>query len=282
MLLSGRSLLKIKETFMLRLNQKIALITGAARGIGSAIAECFVSEGATVILSDIQHEDGQKVAALLGKQALYLPLDVSLEADWEKATQYIEQHYGYLDILVNNAGITGFLETTGAHDPEHLDLNSWMTVHATNLNGVALGCKYAIHLMKQSKSASIINISSRSGLVGIPQATAYASSKAAVRNHTKSVALYCAEKRYPIRCNSIHPGAILTPMWEAMLGTGEQREAAIRQIASGIPLGHMGEAMDVAYAALYLASDEAKYITGIELNVDGGILAGSTATPASQ
>ena len=134
--------------------------------------------------------------------------------------------------------------------------------------------------MKSSKAGSIVNISSRSGLVGIPAASAYAASKAAVRNHTKSVALYCAEQQYPIRCNSIHPGAILTPMWDQMLGEGDLREAGIKTIAAGIPLGRMGTPEDVAYAALYLASDEAKYVTGIELNIDGGILAGSTATPS--
>jgi NAD(P)-dependent dehydrogenase (short-subunit alcohol dehydrogenase family) len=184
--------------------------------------------------------------------------------------------------VVNNAGITGFLETSGPHDPENLDMDSWHKVHETNLDGVALGCKYGIRLMKNATSASIVNISSRSGLVGIPAASAYASSKAAVRNHTKSVALYCADKGYPIRCNSIHPGAIFTPMWDAMLGEGAQREAAIRDTAAGVPLGVMGDAEDVAYAALYLASNESKYVTGIELNVDGGILAGSTAAPSGQ
>ncbi|MCG8526331.1 MAG: SDR family oxidoreductase, partial [Opitutales bacterium] len=178
--------------------------------------------------------------------------------------------------------ITGFVETPGPHDPEHLDLDSWHNVHATNLDGVALGCKYAIGLMKQSAAASIVNISSRSGVVGIPAASAYASSKAAVRNHTKSVALYCAQQGYAIRCNSIHPGAILTPMWDTMLGDGEQRDAAIEAIAADVPLGVMGEPNDVAYAALYLASDESKYVTGIELTIDGGILAGSAAAPATE
>ncbi len=132
----------------------------------------------------------------------------------------------------------------------------------------------------KTRGGSIINISSRSGLVGIPRAVAYASSKAAIRNHTKSVALYCAEERYPIRCNSIHPAAILTPMWEPMLGkTEEQRQAALASISQDIPLKKMGEPLDVAYAAVYLASDESKYLTGVELNIDGGILAGAAAAP---
>ncbi|WCN13693.1 glucose 1-dehydrogenase [Marinomonas mediterranea] len=267
---------------MPRLDGKIALITGAARGIGQAVAELFFAEGAQVILSDINDELGQAVADKIGANSKYLHLDVSKESDWQRVSTFIEENYGRLDIVVNNAGITGFLETQGPHDPENLDLDSWHKVHETNLDGVALGCKYAIKLMKSATHASIVNISSRSGIVGIPAATAYASSKAAVRNHTKSVALYCAEKSYPIRCNSIHPGAIFTPMWDIMLGEGEQRERAIQDVASGVPLGVMGEPKDVAYAALYLASDESKYVTGIELNIDGGILAGSSAAPSSE
>lgn len=267
---------------MTRLEGKIALITGAARGIGQAIAELFSAEGAKVILSDINDELGQEVSNKIGFNSKYIHLDVSKESDWEIATNLIENEYGQLDIIVNNAGITGFLETQGPHDPENLDLTSWHTVHKTNLDGVALGCKYGIRLMKNSNNASIVNISSRSGIVGIPAATAYASSKAAVRNHTKSVALYCAEKSYPIRCNSIHPGAIFTPIWDAMLGEGEQREATIKEISAGVPLGIMGEPNDVAYAAVYLASNESKYVTGIELNIDGGILAGSTAAPSAK
>jgi len=264
---------------MSRLNGKVALITGAARGIGQAVAELFVAQGAKVILTDINDELGKEVALSIGEQAEYFHLDVSVEAQWKELSEILANKYGKIDILVNNAGITGFFEAAGPHDPENLDLDSWHTVHKTNLDGVALGCKYAIKLMKTSAAASIVNISSRSGIVGIPGAAAYASSKAAVRNHTKSVALYCAEKRYPIRCNSIHPGAILTPMWDAMLGEGEQREAAIKNVAVDVPLGNMGTALDVAYAVVYLASDESKYVTGIELNIDGGILAGSSAAP---
>jgi len=264
---------------MSRLSGKIALITGAARGIGQAVAELFVAQGAKVILTDINDELGKEVALSIGEQAEYFHLDVSVEAQWKELSEILANKYGKIDILVNNAGITGFFESAGPHDPENLDLDSWHTVHKTNLDGVALGCKYAIKLMKTSAAASIVNISSRSGIVGIPGAAAYASSKAAVRNHTKSVALYCAEKRYPIRCNSIHPGAILTPMWDAMLGEGEQREAAIKNVAVDVPLGNMGTALDVAYAVVYLASDESKYVTGIELNIDGGILAGSSAAP---
>jgi NAD(P)-dependent dehydrogenase (short-subunit alcohol dehydrogenase family) len=267
---------------MPRLKDKIALVTGAARGIGQAVAELFAKEGAIVIVSDIRDELGNKVTNGINQETMYLHLDVGNKRDWITASEYIQEKHGGLDVVVNNAGITGFLETEGPHDPENLDLDSWHKVHETNLDGVALGCKYGIQLMKGSKQASIVNISSRSGIVGIPAATAYASSKAAVRNHTKSVALYCAEKHYPIRCNSIHPGAIYTPIWDVMLGEGVQRTEAIKAISSEIPLGVMGAPEDVAYAALYLASEESKYVTGIELNIDGGILAGSTAAPSSK
>jgi NAD(P)-dependent dehydrogenase (short-subunit alcohol dehydrogenase family) len=263
---------------MPRLTDKIALITGAARGIGRATAELFHREGATVLLTDIRDEEGQAVAQALEGRNEYLHLDVKHEHEWRQVADHLAARYGRLDILVNNAGITGFLETGGPFDAEHVDEASWDEVHRVNSNGVMLGCKYAIRLMK-GRGGSIVNISSRSGVVGIPGAVAYAASKAAVRNHSKSVALYCAEKGYGIRCNSIHPAAIMTPMWDAMLGQGEQRAQIIKSVEAGIPLGSFGEPLDVAYGALYLASDESKYVTGIELTIDGGILAGSEARP---
>ncbi len=262
----------------MRLKNKIAFVTGSARGIGKATAALFHKEGATVILSDIRDEEGKANADELGENAEYLHFDVGDEKQWLMVAEYIAKKYGRLDILVNNAGITGFLESTGPWDAENADLKSWEEVHRVNSTGVMLGCKYAIKLMKE-RGGSIVNVSSRSGLVGIPGAVAYASSKAAVRNHSKSVALYCAENGYKIRCNSVHPAAIMTPMWDAMLGEGEQRQKMIEEIEFGIPLGHFGEPLDVAYGIVYLASDESKYVTGIELTIDGGILAGSEAKP---
>ncbi len=262
---------------MPRLENKVALITGAAKGIGQACAELFAREGATIIVSDIDDVLGEEVCHALPGTHHYQHLDVASESQWQFAMDIIKQKFGGLDILVNNAGIIGFDETSGPHNPEYLDMDSWRKVQAVNSDSIAMGCKHGIQLMKHSAAASIINMSSRSGIVGIPAAAPYAASKAATRNHTKSVALYCAQQGYPIRCNSIHPGAILTPLWDAMLG--DDKEAGIQGIAAGIPIGHMGEPMDVAYAALFLASNESKYITGIELNVDGGILAGSSAAP---
>jgi 3(or 17)beta-hydroxysteroid dehydrogenase len=262
----------------MRLKDKKVLVTGSARGIGQAIAELFHKEGAVVIISDIRDDEGKALASKFNKNVEYLHLDVGSEDNWIEVVEYLQGKYGSIDVVVNNAGITGFLESTGPWDAENCDLSSWEEVHRVNLTGVMLGCKYGIRLMKE-KGGSIVNISSRSGVVGIPAAVAYASSKAAVRNHTKSVALYCAENGYKIRCNSVHPAAIMTPMWEAMLGVGEQRQKIMEEVESGIPLGHFGEPLDVAYGVLYLTSDESKYVTGIELTIDGGVLAGSEAKP---
>lgn len=264
-----------------RLVNKVALITGAARGIGKSCAEHFAGEGAHVVVTDIDSEGAASVAALIGGSAQARTLDVREESHWVSVIEDVMQSLGHLDVLVNNAGITGFVPPMGPHDPEHTSLDAWRAVHATNLEGVFLGCKHAIGAMKPPRGGgSIVNISSRSGQVGISRAAAYASSKAGVRNHTKSVALYCAEMGYGIRCNSIHPGAILTPMWDPMLGdTPETRAAAIRDQAREIPLGRMGAPEDVANMAAFLASDESAYVTGAEFVIDGGILAGSAATP---
>ncbi|QNQ96813.1 short-chain dehydrogenase [Pseudomonas oryzihabitans] len=264
-----------------KLKDKTALVTGAAQGIGAAIARAFAAEGAFVYITDLNADLGRAVAAELGDGACYLPLDVRLEADWQQITRQILDERGRLDVLVNNAGITGFEQGMVAHDPEHASLEDWHAVHRTNLDGVFLGCKYGIRAMRQAGAGSIINISSRSGLVGIPGAAAYASSKAAVRNHSKTVALYCAEQGLAIRCNSIHPAAILTPMWEPMLGDGPDRAARMAALVRDTPLRRFGRPEEVAAVALLLASDEAAYMTGSELNLDGGLLAGSAVTPAT-
>ncbi len=257
---------------MPRLNDKTCVVTGAARGIGRAIAERFRDEGAIVILTDID-EIGVETAAGIGCR--FERLDVREEADWQRLAEIVP----VADVVVNNAGVTGFEQGMVAHDPEHASLVNWRAVHAVNLDGTFLGCRYAIGAMKAAGTGSIINISSRSGLVGIPLAAAYASSKAAIRNHSKTVALYCAQQGWKIRCNSVHPAAILTPIWEPMLGTGPDREARMAALVADTPLQRFGMPDEVAAVAVMLASDEAAYITGTEINIDGGLLAGSAASP---
>ncbi len=265
---------------MARLQHKTALITGAARGIGLAIAQAFVREGATVVLTDIRDEAGRNAAEALGPNAVYERLDVRLESDWQRCVDTLLARHGRLDILVNNAGITGFEEFPQPHDPEHATLEAWRAVFATNAEGTLLGCKHAIRAMRPAGTGSIINLSSRSGVVGIPRATAYAASKAAVRHHTKSVALYCAEEGLRIRCNCIQPAAILTPMWDPVLGEGDARTQAIARFAASAPLNRFGTPEEVAALAVHLASDESAFTTGAEFNIDGGMLAGSAEPPA--
>lgn len=258
---------------MQRLKHKTCVITGAAHGIGRAIAARFHDEGARVIVTDLDETAGAAAAADIGCR--FEKLDVREEADWLRLAKCVP----VADVVVNNAGVTGFEQGMAAHDPEHASLADWREVHRVNLDGTFLGCRYAIGAMKERGAGSIINISSRSGLVGIPLAGAYASSKAAVRNHTKTVALYCAQQGWTIRCNSIHPAAILTRIWEPMLGSGPDREARMQALVADTPLKRFGTPEEVAAIAVVLASDEAPYVTGAEVNIDGGLLAGSAASP---
>jgi NAD(P)-dependent dehydrogenase (short-subunit alcohol dehydrogenase family) len=255
-----------------RVENKIALVTGAADGIGKAIATLLSKEGAFVYVADINETLGEATAKEIGGS--FVLLDVSKEDSWQSAIDEIKKQKGGLDILVNNAGIIG----KGAQDPEHATLADWKLIHAINLDSVFLGCKYAIGIMKE-KGGSIVNMSSRSGIVGVPGAAAYASTKAAVRNHTKSVALYCASQNYHIRCNSVHPGSIMTAMWKGMLGEGEDYEKNLAKFAKDIPLKRFGTPDEVAQAVMFFASDESSYTTGAELLVEGGIMAGTTTSP---
>ena len=258
---------------MPKLQDKSALITGGARGIGAAIARRFAAEGALVIIADIDPENGKQLATEIN--GAFFLLDVSSEQEWDK----LAAEHPQIDIVVNNAGITGFEDNPGPHDPENATLAEWHRVHAVNLDGTFMGCRYAIKAMRDKGAGSIINMSSRSGLVGIPGAAAYASSKAAIRNHTKTVALYCAGQGLKIRCNSIHPAAILTPMWEALIGNGPDRDARMAAMVADTPLQRFGTVEEVAAIALLLASDDATYMTGSEVHLDGGLLAGSAASP---
>ena len=258
---------------MQKLNDSLCVVTGGARGIGKAICAAFLAEGARVLLTDIDEAEGRKAADELGCD--FFRLDVANEDEWTA----LEAAHPQIDTLVNNAGITGFEDGPAAHDPENASLAEWRRVHAVNADGTFLGCRYALRAMKARGEGSIINVSSRSGLVGIPGAAAYASSKAAIRNHTKSVALYAASQGWRIRCNSIHPAAILTGIWEPMLGEGPDREAKMAALVADTPLKRFGTVEEVAALAVFLASPESAYMTGAELTLDGGLLAGSAASP---
>ena len=258
---------------MPRLSGLTCVVTGAGRGIGRAIAHAFHAEGALVIATDKDEAGGRAAADAIGCR--FERLDVAREEDWLAFERLVPA----VDVVVNNAGVTGFEDGATAHDPEHASLADWRAVHRVNLDGTFLGCRYAIRAIKRQGRGSIVNVSSRSGMVGVPMAAAYASSKAAVRNHTKSVALYCAAKGWKIRCNSIHPAAVLTPMWEPMLGDGPDREARMAALVADTPLKRFGRPEEVAALAVTLASHESAYVTGAEFTIDGGLLAGSAASP---
>ncbi len=246
-----------------RLAGKVALISGGARGQGEAEGRLFAQEGAKVVLGDILVELGQKVAADItaqGGQATFVKLDVTQEADWRQAVDTAAKNYGKLDILINNAGI---FRTEGV---EATSLELWNQVIAVNQTGVWLGMKYAVPAMRQAGGGSIVNISSGAGIIGSGFAAAYHGTKGAVRILTKTAAVEYAKEN--IRINSVHPGVVDTEMIRGTLNQ-EGMQGTIR----AHPLGRMGTAEDIAYAVLYLASDEASYVTGAELVIDGGYTA---------
>ena len=231
---------------MARVENKVALVTGAGSGLGRASALRLAEEGARVVVTD---------------------LNAAEETEWLSVLAKVEQRYGQLDILVNNAGV--FL--VKPISATSLDEFRWQ--NSINVDGVFLGIKHGMALMEKSGGGSIVNISSIAGLVGAAISPAYCGSKGAVRLLTKACAMECAQKRNKIRINSIHPGGMLTPMLEegmAALGGGDKVRASFESMA---PIGHLGEALDIANGVVYLASEEAKYITGAELVIDGGITA---------
>ncbi len=252
---------------MNRVKNKVAIITGAASGIGKATAVKLASEGAVVVVTDVDDRNADDISHEIGKGSIFIKHDVTQLRQWEAVIDLTSDRFGKLDILVNCAGITGI---NAIQDPENTSLDTWRAVMGVNLEGVFLGCRCAIPLMKQGDGGSIVNISSYAGAIATPMAIAYGASKASVRQFSQSVALYCAQQGYKIRCNSILPGAILTPMWDEFLGKGREREKRSQEITDDIPLGVWGEPDDIAYAVVYLASDESKFVTGTELIIDGG------------
>lgn len=255
---------------MQRLESKVALITGGATGLGKAIAQRLAAEGASVVITDVQTSLGQAVAAEWG--FTFFEHDVTSQDQWAAIIKRIEAQHGTLHILVNNAGIVGSLDHA---NPENLSLSDWQAVQRVNVEGVLLGCRSAIPLMRASGGGSIINISSTAAVLPAPESMAYAASKATVRHLTTSVAIYCAKNGSKIRCNSVHPGICLTAMVKGGAeGLAQNRgvgaDEVLKEMRSRIPIGEFIEPEDIANAVLFLASDEAKRITGARLFVDGG------------
>ena len=249
----------------MRLEGKVALISGGARGMGAAEARMFASEGASVVIGDVLEDEGRRVAAEIGEaggQALFIALDVTSESQWRNAIDAAVSTFGRLDVLVNNAGIGG-----GGNVEETTEAD-WDRTMNINAKGVFLGTKTAIPAMRRSGGGSIINISSQLGIVGVDNSSPqYQASKGAVRLLTKSTAIQYA--REGIRANSVHPGPIVTPMTEAGRADQDRYDLTV----SRIPLGRYGEPEDVAYGVLFLASDESSFMTGSELIIDGGWVA---------
>jgi 3(or 17)beta-hydroxysteroid dehydrogenase len=247
---------------MERLKGKVALVTGGASGLGKADCEQFVAEGAFVFITDI---DGDKAAALageLGDQAAGLKHDVGSEDDWKAVYGEIEQRFGRLDILVNNAGIVVVA------DPEETTLDQYERVMRVMSASVFLGCKHGLPLLAKSQSASIINMSSVASHIGYPPFFAYSAAKGAVRSMSKSIAVHCQDKGYPVRVNTVHPSSIETPMVQSAEGRAGQENA----IPDGVlPPGAVGAPRDVANLLVFLASDEARFLTGGEYIVDNGM-----------
>ena len=244
-----------------RVKDKVCIVTGAASGLGKCSAQLLAGEGARVVLADIDDTAGEALAAEL-PGAIYRRCDVTREEDWESLFAAAESVYGGVDVLVNNAGIAlmATIETTS--------LELWEKTQRVNSTSVFLGCKYAVAAMKE-RGGCIINMSSMAALIGVPLFAAYTASKGAIRSLTKSVALHCQQKGYPVRCNSIHPGGINTPMGAKAVADADA--ADLELLADGAQ--SMGEPEDIGWMVVYLASDESKHVNGAEMVVDNAFTA---------
>ena len=248
----------------MRLEGKVAFISGGARGQGAAEARLFAREGAAVVIADILEDEGKKLEAEInetGGQALFVRLDVTSESDWKDSISETVRRFGKLDVLINNAGILGQTLI------EHTTVEEWDNIMAVNTKGVFLGTKHVIPEMRKAGGGSIVNISSIAGMIGSPRGSAYTTSKGGVRVFTKTTAIQHAGDG--IRANSIHPGPIDTEMIADNISTPDGLATSLARV----PLGRLGTVDDVAYGALFLASDEASYMTGSELVIDGGVIA---------
>ncbi|MDA9282394.1 glucose 1-dehydrogenase [Pseudomonadales bacterium] len=251
-------------TKMKEFENKVVLITGGADGIGKGCVMRFAEQGATVIIGDIQSDKGHALADEIGASARFVHLDVTDDQAWQNAVALITREFGALHILVNNAGVSS--RTT----IEDLDLAGWRAIHAVNLDAIFLGSHHAIPLIHASGGGSIVTISSALGIKPFASYPAYCSAKAAARMLTKTLALYCAERGYGIRCNTVFPGAIKTPLSEKLAQDSGDYDAYLKFRSDSHPIGFIGDPIDVANAVSFLSSDQARYITGADLAVDGG------------
>jgi 3(or 17)beta-hydroxysteroid dehydrogenase len=267
----------VRESVVSKLTGKVALVTGGASGIGRAIAERLASDGAQVLISDVQTALGQSVAA--AQHFEFFSHDVVNENQWFELIHRIRDSYGGLHILVNNAGILS--PPSELANPETSTLSDWRRIFAVNVEGVFLGCKTAIPAMNASGGGSIINMSSVAALLATPFATAYGASKASVRQLTKSVAQHCAQRRLNIRCNSVHPGIVRTAALdnafaEAASQRGVAFEVILKERQAAVPAGEFAQLQEIAAAAAFLASDESRHMTGAQVIIDGGLVACDT------
>lgn len=259
---------------MSRVENKTAIVTGGGSGLGAASCELLARQGAKVVVTDVNAESAEQTANIIeqrGGKAIALHQDVVDQDRWQEVIDTTVSEFGGLDVLVNNAGIVG----AGVVPMEDVSFESWRQVMTINLDAVFLGCQAAIREMKSSGGGSIINISSIMGIVGGAGA-AYNASKGGVRLLSKSVAVYCGNNRYNIRCNSIHPGYIWTPMVKGIVdfvAEVDTEEALKLMLEAKHPIGRLGEADDIAQGVLFLASDESSFMTGSELVIDGGYTA---------
>ena len=260
-----------------RVEGKVAVVTGGGTGIGRAAAMRLAEEGAIVTVAEMDEETGREVTAEIGGQSIFVQHDVREEEKWQNLFDNVAQNHGRPDILVNNAGI---LATENNQELALTDMEQWRAVQQVNVEGVFLGCKFGIQAMSTGGGrakggdggGAIINMSSIAGLIATPHLAAYGASKGAVRQLTKSVAIDCARKGLGIRCNSVHPGVIVTNMGNQVMSLGGgDVEANWKARLDLVPMGEPGQAVDVANCILFLASDEARHVTGAELVVDGGM-----------
>ncbi|VVN79064.1 3-beta-hydroxysteroid dehydrogenase [Pseudomonas fluorescens] len=247
---------------MQRVEGKVCIITGAASGIGREDALLLAREGAKVVLTDLNEEAGRQVAAEIGANALFIRHDIASESDWQQVVKTTIEHFGRLDVLVNNAAILAL----GSIEDTTLEL--WQKVQKINGEGYFLGCKYAIQAMKETGGGSIINMSSVAALGAMPMFCAYSASKGAVAAMTRSIALHCKQQGYRIRCNSVHPDGVNTPMTQALAGGQPIPQEALDQD----PMNRMAAPRDIANVVLFLAADESRFVNGAEIRVDNAQL----------